>query len=335
MKKKKYLFVLYMLLAITLAGGIFTGIYVKSGNQDGDDGKIQVVTSFYPVYIAAKNIVEGSKGVALENLSEPQTGCMHDYQLTPQDMIMLSKADLFLVNGGGIESFLSDVGKSYPELSIRAAAEGLSLLEESGQGSGGHSHGEERPSGDAVVTEGDFYGINAHGWMDTGIYIGMVKNIADFISEADKGNQELYQENAKAYCEKIERLSAQIEELEKELKGDIINGRFTGKNIVIFHEAFAYVAEQYGLTAVYCLDLDEERQVSAGEVADLLEELTENHVSVVLAEELYGKDMGETVEQETGCNVYYLDTLVRGDYGADSYLKAMQKNIDIMREALQ
>ena len=314
MGKNKYLFVLWMLLAITLAGGIFTGIYVKSGNQDGDDGKIQVVTSFYPVYIAAKNIVEGSKGVALENLSEPQTGCMHDYQLTPQDMIMLSKADLFLVNGGGIESFLSDVGKSYPELSIRAAAEGLSLLEESGQGSGGHSHGEERPSGDAVVTEGDFYGINAHGWMDTGIYIGMVKNIADFISEADKGNQELYQENAKAYCEKIERLSAQIEELEKELKGDIINVRFTGKNIVIFHE---------------------ERQVSAGEVADLLEELTENHVSVVLAEELYGKDMGETVEQETGCNVYYLDTLVRGDYGADSYLKAMQKNIDIMREALQ
>lgn len=79
MGKNKYLFVLWMLLAITLAGGIFTGIYVKSGNQDGDDGKIQVVTSFYPVYIAAKNIVEGSKGVALENLSEPQTGCMHDY----------------------------------------------------------------------------------------------------------------------------------------------------------------------------------------------------------------------------------------------------------------
>ena len=127
--------------------------------------------------------------------------------------------------------------------------------------------------------------------MDTGIYMGMVKNIADFISEADKGNQELYQENAKAYCEKIGRLSAQIEELEKELKEDITTGGFAGKNIVIFHEAFAYVAEQYGLTAVYCLDLDEERQVSAGEVADLLEEVAENHVSVVLAEELYGKDL--------------------------------------------
>lgn len=354
MGKNKYLFVLWMLLAITLAGGIFTGIYVRLENQNGDDGKVQVVTSFYPIYIAAKNVVEGSEGVALANLSEPQTGCMHDYQLTPQDMIVLSKADLFLVNGGGIENFLSDVGKSYPDLAIRAATEGLALLEESGTGNASHSHDGESPSGGTGVEEGsygldthtenshnadvftgDSSGRNAHGWMDTGIYMGMVKNIADFISGADKENEELYQENAKAYCEKIERLSAQIEELAEKLKEDFKNGGSAGKNIVIFHEAFAYVAGQYGLKAVYCLNLDEERQVSAGEVAGLLEEIAKSHVSVVLAEEQYGKDMGKTVEQETGCKVYYLDTLVRGDYSPDSYLDAMQKNIDIIGEALR
>lgn len=323
MGKNKYLFVLWMLLAITLAGGIFTGIYVRLENQNGDDGKVQVVTSFYSIYIAAKNVVEGSEGVALDNLSEPQTGCMHDYQLTPQDMIVLSKADLFLVNGGGIESFLSDVGKSYPDLAIRAATEGIALLEEPGTGNASHSH------------DGDSSGRNAHGWMDTGIYMGMVKNIADFISGADKENEELYQENARAYCEKIERLSAQIEELAEKLKEDFKNEGSAGKNIVIFHEAFAYVAGQYGLKAVYCLNLDEERQVSAGEVAGLLEEIAKSHVSVVLAEEQYGKDMGKTVEQETGCKVYYLDTLVRGDYSPDSYLDAMQKNIDIIGEALR
>ena len=45
--------------------------------------------------------------------------------------------------------------------------------------------------------------------------------------------------------------------------------------------------------------------------------------------------MGETVKQETECQVFYLDMLVRGDYHPDSYLKAMQKNIDLMREALE
>lgn len=322
--KNKYLFVFWMLLAITLAGGIFTEIYVNLEQNSREEGEVQVVTSFYPVYIAAKNIVEGSEGVVLENLSEPQTGCMHDYQLTPQDMIVLSKADLFLVNGGGIESFLSDVGKSYPDLAIREATEGLALLEES-SGDPHHSHKGETSSDEDGHTES---GDNAHGWMDTRIYAGMVRNIAGFLSEADKEHAELYQENAEAYCEKIERLSSQIEELKEELKEDL-------GNIVIFHEAFAYVAGQYGLTAVYCLNLDEERQVSAGEVADLMEEIAKNQVAVVLAEELYGKDMGQTVEKETGCKVYYLDTLVRGDYTADSYLEAMQDNINIIGEALR
>lgn len=318
--RNKYLFVCCMLLAITLAGGIFTKIYLSMEDKGEDIEKIRIVTSFYPIYIAAKNIVDGSDRVILENLSEPQTGCMHDYQLTPQDMILLSKADLFLVNGGGIENFLSEVGKSYPNLAIRTAAEGLTLLEEDVQG-------DEEVYEEEVHDEEVHGEENAHGWMNTQVYAGMVKNLADFISETDQENADIYQENAKVYCEKIELLSSQIEEIKSACSEQ--------RNVVLFHEAYEYMAEQYGLHSTYCLDLDEERQVSAGEVADLLEEIAKNHVSVILAEELYGKDMGQTVEKETDCKVYYLDTLVRGDYEMDSYLNGMQKNIDIMRQALQ
>ena len=99
-----------------------------SSKTDGND-TFNVVTSFYPVYIAAKNVIGDVEGVELHNLTEPQTGCLHDYQLTPQDMISLSHADLFLVNGGGIESFLSDVFTSYPELPVAEASEGIDFLE--------------------------------------------------------------------------------------------------------------------------------------------------------------------------------------------------------------
>ena len=67
--------------------------------------------------------------MTLENLSEPQTGCLHDYQLTAADMKLLSKADVFIVNGGGIESFLSDVAESYPNLKIIQACDGIELLQ--------------------------------------------------------------------------------------------------------------------------------------------------------------------------------------------------------------
>ena len=58
-------------------------------------------------------------------------------------------------------------------------------------------------------------------------------------------------------------------------------------------------------------------------------------VSVVLVEELYGKDLGNAIESETDAKICYLDTMVRGDYEADSYLRAVQKNIDVLRGILE
>lgn len=297
MGKNKYRFVFLMLLAIALAGGIFTKMYAGVGERGPENQKIRVVTSFYPVYIAACNVIGDSPYVSLENLSESQTGCMHDYQLTPQDMILLSEADLFLVNGGGIENFLAEVGRTYPKLAISKASEGLELLD----------------------------GENAHVWMDTEYYTCLVRNIEEALSGADPAHADLYRENADDYCAKVGELTEEMAEL-RELAA--------GRPVVIFHEAYEYVAKELGMDMVYCLDLDEERQVSAHEAADVMREISENGVSVVFAEELYGKDMGDTVEAQTEASVCYLDTLVRGAYQADSYLDAVRQNIEALRQAL-
>ena len=328
MKRNKYIFVCIMLLAIAVAGGIFTTAYVKLEEEEGMKDTLQVVTSFYPIYIAAENVIDENPNVTLQNLSEPQTGCMHDYQLTPQDMILLSKADVFIVNGGGIESFLTEVAEQYPNLTIIKATEGLELLKEeenSQEEPHLHEEGEEHDHEEVHNHEaGQAHGEeNAHAWMNTRLYAGMIENIAKGLTQVDSGNKELYQKNAARYGEKIQKLTDQITELK---------GEFSGKDVILFHEAYEYVAQQYGMNAVYCLDLDEERQVSAGEVARVMKEIKDNQVSVILAEELYGKDMGDTVEREGACRVYYLDSLVRGAYNKDSYLNAMQKNIDLMRE---
>ncbi len=325
MRKKKYLFVTGMLLAILLASGIFTRIYtdLEAGGRDG--GTVRVVTSFYPVYIAALNVVGDSRTVRLENLSEPQTGCMHDYQMTPQDMVKLSDADLFLVNGGGIEGFLAEVGEAYPGLSVQAVTDGVVLLESfEGAPEEGHIHeGESK--------EGHFHGAeNAHAWMDTRRYAQMALNIAKYIGQADPENAEMYLEHAKEYCSKIDGLSEQISALREE----VADAGNLGKGTVIFHSAFAYLVEQLGLQTAYCMDFDEERQISAKEVADVVQNIEEGRIRFLFAEELYGKEMGDAVEAETGCSVSYLDPLARGAYDADSYLDAMQGNIDVIRQAV-
>ncbi len=298
MKKNKYVFVFCMLLAIALAGGIFTKAY-RSLESGTEGGRLQVVASFYPIYIAALNVVGGEEAVELQNLSEPQTGCLHDYQLKPQDMMKISNADLFLVNGGGIEGFLAEVGEAYPQLSIAEVTEGIALLEG-----------------------------NAHAWMDTRLYAEMVQNIAKEIGALDAGHAADYQRNADAYCKKVEALSDQIAEIQAYFaeRGERM------PEVILFHEAYDYVAGQYGFETAYCMDLDEERQISAREVADVLGEIEEHQVKAAFAEALYGKDMGDAIEAESDCKVCYLDTLVRGEYDADSYLSAMQENIDKIRQ---
>lgn len=291
--KHKYRFVALLLLAVALLCFCFTGFYVE--NKKEEEENLFVVTSFYPVYIAAENIAGHVEHVHLQNLSEPQTGCMHDYQLTPEDMKLLSQADVFIINGGGIENFLSKVAEEYPNLRIVDASAGIELLED-----------------------------NSHVWMSIPCYKKQVENIASALEEIDEENKEHYEEHKEEYLLALSKLEKQQQEIKEKVSGE---------KIISFHEAYEYVAKDYGFIIDYTMDLDEERQVSSGEVADVVKAVKENQISILFAEELYGSSLAETVKKETGINVYYLDTLVRGDYSANSYLEGMYHNIQIIKEA--
>lgn len=294
--KNKYVFVVVMLCVILVAGMGFTNLYVNYSEGDTSKEELTVVTSFYPMYVAAMNVVGDAPGVKLQNLSEPQTGCLHDFQLTPEDMKLLSTADVFIINGGGIEAFMEDVVKAYPNLTIVSTCEYLELL----------SDGDE---------------TNAHAWMSVGMYREMVQTIAMGLAKADPDNRALYEENAEIYDSKLMRL---------EERQQTVAEAAEGTDVILFHEAYDYVADDYGMQVSCVMDLDEERQVSAGEVAEVLRAINEDGASLILAEELYGKSMAQTVQKEADVSVIYLDPLNRGDYEADSYLLGMEHNIELL-----
>ena len=88
-----------------------------------------VVTSFYPIYLFALNLTDGLDGVEVHNLAAPGTGCLHDYQLQTGDMKKLAQADVFLINGAGMESFLPGVTDAFPDLPVVNASVGVDLLD--------------------------------------------------------------------------------------------------------------------------------------------------------------------------------------------------------------
>ena len=65
----------------------------------------------------------------------------------------------------------------------------------------------------------------------------------------------------------------------------------------------------------------------------MLAAVADEGISVIFAEELYGREMAQTVQKEADVTVCYLDTLVRGEYEPDSYIKNMKENIRLIREA--
>ena len=306
-------------------------------NTDEADDMLTVVTSFYPMYIAALNIVDGVEGVRLENLSEPQTGCLHDFQLTPEDMKLLSTADVFVINGGGIESFMSDVAKAYPKLDVVEACEDVALLSEDdadsdhdhdheadAESDSDHDHDHEADAESDSAHDHDHGDENAHAWMSVPRYRTMVQTIASRLAEKDAKHADEYYANAKAYDAKLAVLEEKI---------NSIKSLTNGQNIIIFHEAYAYVADDFSMNACYLLDLDEERSVSAGEIKQVIGAIKDEGGSVILAEELYGKSMGDTVSRESDVNVVYIDPLNRGEYDKDSYLEGMEHNIELIKDA--
>ena len=335
----------------TGAAGEMSDASDSAKNTDEADDMLTVVTSFYPMYIATLNIVDGVKGVRLENLSEPQTGCLHDFQLTPEDMKLLSTADVFVINGGGIESFMSDVAKAYPKLDVVEACEDVALLSDDesdsdhdhdhdadaesdsdhdhdhdadAQSDSDHDHDHAADAQSDSAHDHDHGDENAHAWMSVPRYRTMVKTIASHLAQKDEAHAEEYYANAEKY-------DAKLAKLEKEQ--DSLKSLTDGQNIVIFHEAYAYVADDFSMNACYLLDLDEERSVSAGEIKQVISAIKDDGVSVILAEELYGKSMGDTVSRETDVHVVYIDPLNRGEYDKDSYLDGMEQNIELIKDA--
>lgn len=327
MKKNKYLFVLLLLISITVVCSVGTFFYVKLNNrQIASDDEILVMTSCNPVYIATLNVLDGVEGYSVQNLSQPTTGCLHDYTLTTEDMKNLSKADVLVVNGGGMEGYLDDVIEAYPDLRIINTYEDIEhsngfvgmdtyLIEEEDEEHEEHEEGEEHHHD---------HGANSHIWMDERLFQCQVMSIANGLMElAHDSEKTVIADNAKKYI-------GQLEVIDKQGMDKV----FTGANVAILHEAFAYTAQSIGANVVAIMDLDEERQVSAGEVSEFLDAIQANDINIVFAEYDYGNAMGKLIEEQTDAKVVYLETLVHGQYGADDYVKVINQNYKLISEKL-
>ena len=219
----------------------------KSNNSTEPNNKLTIVTSFYPMYISTLNIVKDIPNVEVLNMTTSQTGCLHDYSLSTKDLKTLSNADILIINGAGMESFLDDVIDEYSDLKIIEASKGIDLIEDTEHDDHTEDHDHEDHDHD----------VNPHVWVSISKNIEEVSNIAEELSSLDPNHANEYQDNANEYIAKLENLKT-------EMHSTLDN--IAHKDIITFHEAFPYFAEEFGLNIVGVIEIEPDSEPSAKEV---------------------------------------------------------------------
>jgi len=265
--------------------------------------RLVVMTSFYPLYIMTLNITAGVPGVKVVNLTPPQTGCLHDYQLKPSDMKNLAAAQVLIINGGDMESFMTKVTGQYPDLKVVVASKGADLMRDP-----------------------DTNEVNPHLWVSIKGAIREVETISSGLVAIDPDNESRYLANTEQYVDKLKGLE---QEMQHTLAG------VTNRNIVTFHEAFPYFAREFDLNIVSVVQREPGSEPSAAQLAATVEQVKESGVKVLFAEPQYSSAAAQVISRETGAEVYILDPGVSGSDHPDAYLQAMRRNMTVLKEALQ
>lgn len=303
MRKKqtaKYCFVVLLSLVLILATLLISYQAYRS-NHPKKGQEFQVVTSFVPMYTIALNLLDGVEGVSVTNLSSPKTGCLHDYEPTPADLKMLSTCDVFVVNGGGMEAFLDKAREQNENLTIIDTSKG--------------------------VTDG--MEDNAHYWLSVSCYQKQTEKVKTELKKKLESRglpTGRLMENSEAYLKKLSKLQEKEQELYQILQKE-------GREAVLLQESFAYLARDLGVKVNGVTDLDEERQVSAKEVASMMEVLSED--DMVWADPVYGQNMQSTLAKQTGAKKVTVDPVtVCSDVDKDTYLERMEENLSTIRKAV-
>lgn len=273
-----------------------------------------IVTSFLPITLFARNLTEGIDGIEVQSLAEPGAGCLHDYQLQTGDMKLLDRADVFLINGAGMEGYLAGVFEAFPELPVIDASAGISLLESCADD---HDHDHDHD-----------HAVNAHIWLDAGNAVQMVQNLAEGLIAQLPQHEAAIRANCDAYTMRLAALDAELKDMLSALPR---------KEIITFHEAFPYFANAYGLEVAAVVNEEPEDALSPRALAELVRTIRSLGVPPLFVEPQYEDKAAQTVARETGAKVYQLDPIVTAPEGALSltlYEDTMRANAQVLTEAL-
>ena len=299
--------------AILIAVAMLVTVLCSCKVEKEQKSKILLATSFYPVYIFTLNVVNGIDDISVECMAEQNTGCLHDYQILSKDARLIADADVFIINGAGMEEFLADVYEGVENLVVIDSSESVKLLESCEEEHHENEH------------DGHHHSINSHIWMSVKNAVVQVENIADGLGVLYPQYKEQIEKNKNDYVKRLQLLDKQLEEDSKILDG---------KNIITFHESYDYLARDYSFNVIARVESHDGGEPSAKELADLTALINSEGVKVLFTEPNYNGSAATILSNETGVEICKLNPVTEGEGTLTSYEDIMKENMNLILEAV-
>lgn len=303
-------YLVYILVGILLITGIFFLFKTRNTSVpyiDNSNHKLQVTTSFYPLYFFSSQI--GGDMAEVKNIT-PTGVEPHDYEPTAQDIARIEKSDLLVLNGE-VESWGNKIKNNLQGKDIKVLLAGEGLLTK-----------QLDKDGTSI--------IDPHLWLDPVLAKQQVNNIANGFISIDSPNTAYYQHNQQL-------LGTQLDQLDHSYKTGLSNCQ--QRDIITSHTAFGYLAARYGLNQVAISGLSPDQEPSSQQLVTVAKYAKEHNVKYIFFESLVSPKLADTVAQEIGAQTLVLDPL-EGISNDDieqgkNYFTVMEENLKNLQTALQ
>lgn len=318
----------------------------KSTDKPTEGKKLQIVTTNFPSYDFARAITKEDAEVTMLVKPGAET---HSFEPSPQDIITIQNADLFIYTGGDSDEWVDGILESVQNKNFHVfkMMDAVNLIEEEtveGMQEEEHEHdhadadhGNEEADHDhekadqAEEHEEEGPEMDEHVWTSPKNAITIVEKLEETLSGLDESHKDSFKANSESYVK-------ELEELDKSFKEVVDSGK--RKEIIVADRfPFAYFCKEYGLSYFAAFPgCSTDTQPSAATIAFLTDKVKEDKIPVVFHIEMGNEDMVNAISRDTGAKKMLLNSVhnvTDSDFKAGkTYVDLMKPNVEALKEAL-
>ena len=285
----------------------------------GADGKLSVVTAFYPLQFVSERV--GGDAVSVTTLTKPGAE-PHDVELTARQVGEISDAGV-IVYLAGFQPAVDDAVKQNGGDRAFDAATTVEMI--TAEEADAHAEEEHAAEGDAHAEE-EHGGTDPHVWLDPTRLATIADKLAERLGKADPAHAADFTARAAALRTELTALD-----------GEFTTGLATcaRRELVTSHTAFGYLADKYELTQIGITGIDPETEPSPQRLADVAAEAKEHGTTTIFFETLVSPKVAETIAKEVGAQTAVLDPVEGLTDGSADYFSVMRANLAALKLGLE